>query len=155
MVAQRYSRKPAAANSSRVVLVFGLALFFAACATAPVSDDVEKAGAFVKSAASDTETVATRARIYHDVNSRKRAARAVEEAEVILQKAHDEQERIRNAYRAAIAVLSAIPDQNPKSVAASEDVSRIKAILAETDQRVAEIEETVANLQELDIPPLR
>ena len=155
MVAQRYSRKPATANSIRITLTFGLALFVAACATAPVSNDVEKAGAFVKSAASDTETVANRARIYHDVNSRKRAARAVEEAEVILQKAQDEQARIRGAYRAAIAVLSAIPDQSPKSIAASEKVNRIKAVLAETDERVAEIEETVANLQELDIPPLR
>ena len=123
--------------------------------SAPISDDVEKAGAFVKSAADDTETVANRARIYHDVNSRKRAAIEVEEAEVILQRARDEQQRIRRAYHAAIAVLSAIPDQDSKSIAAADKANHIKAILAETDLHMAEIEQTVAALQALEIPGRR
>ena len=89
------------------------------------------------------------------MNSRKHAARQVDEAEVILRKARAEQERIRKAYRAAMAVLSSIPEENPKSLSASRDVNRIKAILAESDRRVAEIEETVASLRELEIPPER
>ena len=154
------SRRPADRATfrySRLALAFSLVLTSAACAmfASPASEDVERSNAFIKRAVGDTETVANRARVYHDVNSRKRAAIEVEEAEVILQKARDEQGRIRQAYRAAIAVLSAIPDENAKSVAASEKVDRIKAILAESDRRVAEIEATVASLRELDIPPVR
>ena len=147
----------AAANSGRSILMLGLALALSACAAPSVQspEGVEKAGAFVKTAVSDTEVVARRAHAYNSVNIRKRATIEVEEAEVILRKARDEQERIRKAHRAAIAVLEALPGQGSDVTAAADKVERIGAILGATDRNVATIEQTVATLQGLEIPGRR
>ena len=144
----------AKAMSGRAILALGVALALGACAVPATrtSEGVEKAGAFVKIAVIDTEEVARRARAYHSANIRKRAAIEVEEAEVILRKAHDEQERIRSAHRAAIAVLAALPEHSSDATAAADNIERISAILAATKRHVATIEQTVASLQKLEIP---
>jgi myosin heavy subunit len=148
---------PTVFASSRAFLALGLALALAACAahSARTPEDFAKAGAFVKEAVVDTEKVARRAHAYHSANVRKQASIEVEEAEVILRKARDQQERIRKAHSAAIAVLEALPKQDSDATAAADNVERISAILATTDRNVAKIEETVATLQELEIPGRR
>ena len=147
----------APAINGRAILAIGLALALAACATpsARTPEGVEKASAFVETAVADAEKVARRALAYHSANIRKRAAIEVEEAEVILQKALDQQERIRNVQRAAIAVLAELQAKVPqgqKVTAAVERVDRISAILAATDRNIETIEQTVIVLQELEIP---
>ncbi len=165
----------ASALSGRTILAFGLALALAACAvpSARMPDGVEKDGAFVKTAVGDVEKVARRARTYHSGNVRERAAREVEEAEVILRRARDARERIRKALRTATAELEdwrakiladeleagadesgVVPDYYSETSAA-ERVERISAIVIETDRHVAKIEQMVAALQELDIPGRR
>ncbi len=165
----------AAAMAGRTILALGLTLALAACATtsARMSEDVTKAGAFVATAVVDTEKVAQRGRAYHSVNDRIRAAHQVEEAEVILRKAHDAREGIRKALQAAVAELAElraktladeldatgdetnfIPDHISAMVAADR-VDRIRTILATSDRHVATIKKSVAALQGLDIPGLR
>ncbi len=138
----------AAHKAAGAILVLGLALTLAACIGpfARTSNGVEKSGALVKDAVGDTEKVAQRALAYHSANVRKRAAIEVEEAEVILKKARDEQERIRKAHSAAIAVLEAMPGRGSDATAAADNVERIGVILAATDRNVATIEDTVATL---------
>ncbi len=98
----------AAAVAHRTTLALGLALALAACTvpSARMSEDVATAGAFVTTAVGDAEEVARRARKYHSANVRERAAIEVEEAEVILRKARDARDRIREAHRAAVAELA-------------------------------------------------
>ncbi len=143
----------------RVIVVIGLALALGACAApSPLtSEGIEKAGAFVNTAVSDAKEVALSALAYHDANIRKRAAIEVEEAEVILRKALDEQKRIRNLQFAAIAILAELqtkvpPDQGSNMTAAVERVDRIGAILAATDRNIETIEQIVIALQDLEIP---
>lgn len=156
-ISQKRTEILATALSGRAILALGLALALAACAapSAPTPGGIEKAGALVKTAVGDAEEVARRARAYNDANIRKRAAIEVEEAEVILRKARDEQERIRKAHNAAIAVLAALPDPGSDVTGAADHVDRISAILSATDRHVATIEQIVATLQELDIPGRR
>ena len=133
----------------------------------------ETAGALVMTAVGDAREVARRARAYQSANVRKRAAIEVEEAEVILRKAYDERERIREAHRTTIALLAALrpkasaddignsyrdyyrypqPDQGSNVTATADRVDRISAILTATDRNIAMIEQIVATLQDLEIP---
>ncbi len=164
-----------AAMAGRAILALGLALALAACAapSARTPEPIAKAGAFVKTAVSDAEKVAWRARAYHSANIRERAAREVEEAEVILRKARDERERIRKVHRAAVAELAALrakfppghfgasleqfdryarADQGSDVTDATDRVDRIGAILAAADRHVMTIEQTVATLLDLEFP---
>jgi hypothetical protein len=147
----------AAHKAVGAILVLGLALTLAGCIGpfARTSNGVERSGALVKDAVDDAEKVALRALAYHGANVRKRAAIEVEEAEVILRKARNEQERVRKAHRAAMAVLKAMPDRGSDATVAAENVDRIATILAATDRNVATIEDTVATLQDLEIPGRR
>ena len=116
------------------------------------------------------------ARAYNSANIWKRAARELEETEVILRKANDERERIREAHRAAVALLAtakarlsvdrlsesaenydnAMPTVQDFDVTAATDrVDRIAVILAAADRDLATIEQTLASLQDLDIPGRR
>ena len=161
-VAQVLAEISALGMDGRALTVACLALALGACGmfSARTPDGVEKAGAYVESAVTDTEEVARRALAYHGANIRKRAAIEVEEAEVILRKALDEQKRIRNVQRAAVAILAELqakprPDRGSEVTAAVARVDRINAILEATDRNIETIEQTVLALQELDIPGLR
>jgi hypothetical protein len=172
---RRHAKTLASVLSGRAILVLGVALALAACAapSAWVSDGIENAGAYVKTAAGDIEKVAGRARAYHSANVRKRAAREVEEAEVIQRKARDARERIRRALEAATAEMEewrakiltdefeAGADESGyvrdyySDAGAAERVERISAILMATDRHMAKIEQMVAALQKLEIPGRR
>ncbi len=158
-------------------LAFGLALALVACATPPAANRGDVAGAetAVRRAAADIQTVAWRARTFYDANNRERAAREVEEAEVILRKARNARRRVREAHDAAVARLEAARDEalvrlfdasseyDPDSfsdpeqgeAAAARRVERLGGILATTDREIATIEQTVAALKKLDITPRR
>ena len=158
-IRRRRAEEFAPTKAGRAILALSLALALAACAAPSLqtSESIEKAGAFVNTAVSDAKEVALRALAYHDANRRKRAAIEVEEAEVILRKALDEQKRIRNVVRAAIAVLAELqtkvpPDRGSNMTAAVKRVDRISAILAETDRNIETIEQIVIALQGLEIP---
>jgi hypothetical protein len=118
----------------------------------------------VKAAVRDSEVVARRARTYNEANIRKRSAIEVEEAGVILSKARDERASIRKAHRAAIAVLETAQVTPPANdvakgkgdgtgvKAAADQVERIGAILAAADLNVETIEQTFADLHDLEFP---
>ncbi len=165
-IRRRDAENLASTINSPTILALGFALALAACSM-PTPGGVETARAFVETAVVDTEVVARRALAYHEANIRKRAAIEVEEAEVILRKALDEQKRIRNMQRAAIALLATsqakvpsdgnrdtTPDHGSDMAAAVERVDRISAILAATDRNIETMEKTVIALQNLDIPGL-
>ncbi len=158
-IRRRHAEKFAPTKAGRAILALSLALALATCAAPSLrtSESIEKAGAFVNTAVGDAKEVALRALAYHDANRRKRAAIEVEEAEVILRKALDEQKRIRNVQRAAIAILAELQTKVPSDrgsnvTAAVERVDRISAILAATDRNIEAIEQTVIALQDLEVP---
>jgi hypothetical protein len=129
----------------------------------------------VTTAVGDAEETARRARAFSHANENKRAAIEVEEAEVILRKARDARRRIRETHRQAIAKLAALRAETPaddfassgeydpyffsdhasRVSAAVNRVDRIGAILVAADRHVTAIEQTVATLQDLNIPSRR